>query len=98
MGQGSFFLIIGIVILANFFLLFTRNKKNRSAENKVKEERITTVRKHEQLKRRLVSEQENAARHVDLRRKTHELYEQVRRQAEPTGDEDDEDDTDDMKE
>ena len=74
--------IIGFVILLNIYMLIMRRKKNRNPKKGATSQRESHVRHHEDLVRRLEREQEDAARHVELRNKTLEMYEMVRKQAE----------------
>ena len=76
------FVIIALLVVANFYFLFKRGSKGRNVRKKAAEERIATVKNHEDLVRKLGHEQEEAARRVELRNKTLEMYEQVRRLAE----------------
>ena len=76
------FAIIMALILVYIFMAFKKSRKGRSKADRVKEERAETVKQHEALKRRLINEQSDAQRRVELRNKTLELYEQVRNQAE----------------
>ena len=80
--MSYFFVIIALLVVANFYFLFKRGKRGRNVGKKATEERIATVKRHDSLVRTLDLEQEEAARRVELRKKTFEMYEQVRRQAE----------------
>ena len=80
-------LIIGIVLVGNFYIFYSRYKKNSASAKRDIDSRNIAERHHEELKRRLDREQEDAARRVELRNKTLEMYEQVRRQAENPEDE-----------
>ena len=95
--RSYFILIIGALIVVNCFLLLRRSKKGRNVGKEAAAEREATVKRHDALVRKLDREQEEAARRVELRNKTFEMYEQVRRQAEAgdgeqTGEQDDEQD------
>ena len=63
------------------YIAFSRSRKQRKAYDKSKTEYKKTVKQHEHLKRRLDHEQEAALRHIELRNKTLEMYEQVRQQS-----------------
>ena len=84
--MGYIYALIGVIFIGNFYLLYSRNKKNRNKASKVATERVRTVRQHEDTKRRLQNEQTEAARRIELRNKTHEMYEMVRNQPEPDHD------------
>jgi len=76
------FTIIAILIIVNLFMLFKRSRKSRNMGKDSKSERIATAKRHDDLVRKLDHEQADAIRRVELRNKTFEMYEQVRRQAE----------------
>ena len=80
--MGYLFVIVAIVIAVNFYMFSLRRKKSRGAAKRRDEERAQTQKRHEDLKRRLDYEQQDAARRIALRNKTFELYDIVRRQAE----------------
>jgi len=77
-----FFAIIAIVVVVNIYLLFKNSKRKRNVGKESTKQRIETEKHHEELVRKLGYEQEDALRRVELRNKTLEMYEQVRRQAE----------------
>ena len=77
-----FFVIIALLVVVNFYMLYVRSKNSRSVKKKAADKRVETVKRHDNLIRKLDREQEEAARHVELRNKTLEMYEQVRGQAE----------------
>lgn len=79
---GYLIAIIVFVIVGNFFLLFKRHKGDRKPSKKpaLSESAASRIRDRE-IQRRIDREQEDAARRVDLRNKTFELYEQVRKNA-----------------
>ena len=81
-------LVIAVIIIGNLFLIFSRNKKKQKSAKKIKLDYLASLKQHEDLKRRLTREQENAAIHVERRNKTLELYDQVRKQAEESKKED----------
>jgi hypothetical protein len=74
--------IVGLVVVFNFYMLFSRRKKSRSTIKKAMDERKAAERNYMDTKRRLDIEQEKAAKHVEMQRRTHELYEQARKRAE----------------
>ena len=74
------FVVIAIALLINLFLIFSRNKKKMKTAKRMRSDRLLTLKKHEDLKRRLNTEQENAAKHIERRNKTLELYRQVKEQ------------------
>ena len=76
------FAIIGILIAANFYFLFKRGKKGQNTRKNAAANRAATVKRHEDLIRKLDREQIEAIKRVELRNKTLEMYEQVRREAE----------------
>ena len=76
------FAVIGILVVANFYLLFKRGKKGRNVGKDATAERVATVKRHDDLVRQLDLEQMDAARRVELRNKTLDMYEEVRRKAE----------------
>ena len=75
--------IVFIVIAINFFVLFLRFKKNRFHKivTPAKEEKEAALLRDRVIMNRLQCEQDEAARYVELRNKTLDLYEQVRRNA-----------------
>ena len=75
------FAILGILIVANFYFLYKRSRKSRNVGKEATARREETVKRHDALIRRLDREQEEAARRVELRNKTLEMYDQVRKQA-----------------
>ena len=75
------FAIIALIIIANFYMLFKRSKKSRNVGKDATAKRIASVKNYDDLKRKLDFEQQDAIKHVELRKKTWEMYEQVRRQA-----------------
>ena len=77
-----FIVIVGLLVVVNFYMLYVRSKSSRSVKKKATAERIKTVRQHDDLVRKLDHEQEEAAKHIALQNKTLDLYEQVRTQAE----------------
>ena len=75
--------IIAFVIVLNFVMLMFRLKRDRyNKPNKaaMEEEKAALIRDH-QIRRRLDREEEDAAQRVELRNKTLELYDEVRRRA-----------------
>ena len=75
--------IVIFVIVLNFIMLFHRLRRDRyrrPGKAAVEEEKAAEWREKE-LQRRLDREQEDFAMRVELRNKTLELYEQVRRSA-----------------
>ena len=76
------FTVIAVVVVVNFFLLFRSRKRKSNVGKKATDERIATVKRHEDLVRKLDFEQADAIRRVELQNKTFEMYEQVRRQVE----------------
>ncbi|MDR0490302.1 MAG: hypothetical protein LBH28_03520 [Oscillospiraceae bacterium] len=75
--------IIGVVIIFNFYMLFARRGKSRKMAKRLADERKEAERHSEVTKHRLYLEQEDAARHVEMQKKTFELYEQVRNKNDP---------------
>ena len=80
------FAVIGIIVVFNFYLLFKRSRKSRNIGKDATAQRVAMVKHHDDLVRKLNYEQADAARRVDLRNKTLEMYEQVRRNAEDSDD------------
>ena len=74
--------IIGIIIAGNFYMLFRRSKKNRNSKKDAAAKRAAVTKNHDYLVRKLDFEQKEAARRVELRNKTLEMYKQVRKNAE----------------
>ena len=75
------FAIIAILVIANLYFLLKRSKKSRDVGKDAAAERVATVKRHDSLVRKLDYEQRDAARRVELRNKTLEMYDQVRKQA-----------------
>ena len=78
---GYIVAIIIIVLIGNAIIVFTRMRKNRTDEIEARENRIAAGRRSAELLNRDEREQEEAAKHIELRNKTLELYERVRRNA-----------------
>lgn len=84
--EGAFAYIVAIVffvIALNFFFLYMRLKKDRyrkTGKVAIEEEKAAKLREKE-IQRRLNREQEDAARFIELRNKTLDLYDQVRKRA-----------------
>ena len=76
------FAVIGILVIANLYFLLKRSKKSRNVGKDAAAQRAATVKRHDALIRKLDYEQRDAARRVELRNKTLEMYDQVRKQAE----------------
>ena len=74
--------IIALLVVVNFYLLFIRSKRNRNVGKKATVDRIKAVKHHDDLIRKLDHEQEEAAKYVELRNKTLDMYDQVRKQNE----------------
>ena len=75
------FAIVGILVVFNFYLLFKRSRKGRNVGKETTANRVAMEKSHDALVRKLNYEQQDAARRVELRNKTLDMYEQVRRQA-----------------
>jgi len=75
--------IIFFVIAINFFMLFARLKgtRPRKIEKAAMEEKEAVEWRDREIQRRLDREQEDAIKQIELRNKTLELYEQVRKEA-----------------
>ena len=80
------FAIVGILVVFNFYMLFKRSKKGRNVGKKAASEREAMIKNHDSLVRKLNIEQEDAARRVELRNKTFDMYDQVRKDAETSED------------
>ena len=82
-GQSMeyFFILIGILVVVNFYLLFKRTKRSRFTKKNAQAERMANIKRRDDLIRKLDLEQKDAARRVELRNKTFEMYEQVRQNA-----------------
>ncbi|MCL2045587.1 MAG: hypothetical protein FWG88_04300 [Oscillospiraceae bacterium] len=83
-------LLVGIGIL-NLGVMIYRSKRRSEAASAVEQERIDTVFRHDSLVRKLDNEQDEAARFVELRNKTFEMFELVRKNHENDDNEDIED-------
>ena len=75
------FALIGALVVVNIFMLVKRSRKTRDVGKDATAQRIATVKRHDALVRKLDREQEDAARRVELRNKTFEMYDQVRKQS-----------------
>ena len=73
-----FFALIGVLVVGNFYMIFRRNKKNRSVGKEATANRVATVRRHDDLVRKLDHEQEEASKRVELQNKMFEMFQQVR--------------------
>ena len=76
-----FFILIGILVVVNFYLLFKRTKRSRFTKKNAQAERMANIKRRDDLIRKLDLEQKDAAKRVELRNKTFEMYEQVRQNA-----------------
>jgi len=76
--------IVFFIVAINFFMLFFRLKKegHHKTDRKAPGEAEASKWRAKEIQRRLDREQEDAVRRVELRNKTLELYEQVRKNAE----------------
>ena len=85
--KNTFVFLIAIVFLVlalNFLMLFIRLRKERRPGRNKKaalEEKDAVIWRNKEIQRMLDYEQETAEREVELRNRTLELYEQVRRNA-----------------
>ena len=77
-----FLTIIGILVAGNFYMLYKRGKKSRSFKKDAAAERAAITKNRDYITRKLDIEQKEAEKRVELRNKTLEMYDQVRRQAE----------------
>ena len=78
------FIVIAILVVVNFYMLFKRNRKSRNIGKEASKEREESVKRYDNLVRKLSHEQEEAARRVELQNKTFDMYDQVRRHAAET--------------
>ena len=76
------YVVIGIVIVINAYMLFARRKKSRALQKKAKDSRTAAEKNYEDTRRNLRIEQEKAAKFVEMQNRTFKLYEQVRKRAE----------------
>jgi len=81
---GSAVAIIGIIIVGNFYFWRKRYLRDIRPVKRSTPESVSLELRHKELQRRFEREQEDAIEFIEKRRKTHELYDQVRRQAEAT--------------
>jgi len=77
------FIIVAVVVVLNFYMLFSRRKKSRAFANKLKEERIASEKQVDDTRLKLDHEQARFARRAELQDNTFKLYEQVRAQGKP---------------
>ena len=80
--MNYFFIILAALVALNLYLLLRRSKKGRNAGRDATARREEIVKHHDELVRMLELEQDEAARRVELRNRTYELYDQVRKQGE----------------
>ena len=75
--------IIFLVISINFFMLYRRLRRDRPGKigKAAMQEKEAAEWRGREIQRRLDREQEEAAKRVELRNKTFELYDQVRKKA-----------------
>jgi len=75
--------VVFFVIVSNFFMLYMRTRKDRRPKSgrAAMSESEAMERRDRDIRRRIDLEQEECARQVELRNKTLDLYEQVRRKA-----------------
>jgi len=75
--------VVFFIVAINFFLLFLRLRRERHPKTKGKaaEEKEAVKWRANAIQRRLHNELEDSARRVELRNKTLDLYEQVRKKA-----------------
>jgi len=78
---GPIIAIVFIVLLVNFVLLMVRLRKQplRKPGKKALEEKDAVVIRDDKMLRRQELEDEDTARHAELRNKTLDLYEEVRK-------------------
>jgi len=83
-GIFAFLLVIVFLVISiNFFMLYRRLRRERPGKpgKAAMQEKEAAKWRGREIQRRLDCEQEEAVRRVELRNKTFELYEQVRRKA-----------------
>ena len=73
-----FFALIGILAVGNVYMLSRRTKKSRNVGKEATEDRIATVKRHDDLVRKLDQEQEDATKRVELQNKMFDMFKQVR--------------------
>ena len=75
--------VVFVVIALNFIMLYIRLKRDfpLKSQRKAPDEARAAIVRDREVRYRIEVEQENAERRVELRNKTFELYEQVRRSA-----------------
>ena len=82
---GNFlpYAVTALIIIAaiNGYMIFARRKKKKGLLKEAKEGRMATEKRHEDLKRKLVHEQEYLVKYVELQNRMFELFEQVRNQS-----------------
>ena len=80
---GPLIAIVFIVIAANIFIVFRRLKTNpvRKSGTRAMDEKEAAELRDSEIKRRFQQEFEDDLRRVELRNKTLDLYEQVRKRA-----------------
>ena len=81
MSMPYLIIVIALLVVVNFYMLFVRSKRSRNVGKNATAERIKSVKHHDYLVRKLDHEQEEAAKYVELRNKTLDMYEQVRKQS-----------------
>ena len=83
---GAIIAVIFLVIIMNFVALYIRIKKNPSVYGRrgkrAPEEQVAAEHRDREVLRRLDAEQDRYIRHIELRGKTWELYEEVRKRHE----------------
>jgi len=75
--------VVFFIVAINFFMLFLRLRRDRhpKTEGKASEEKEAVKWRANAIQRRLHNELEDSARRVELRNRTLDLYEQVRKKA-----------------
>ena len=73
--------IMLVVIAVNFYMVFTRHKKNRDERKRDANEQLASVKALKEVQRKLDTEQDNLAKRVELQNRTFELFDQVRKRA-----------------
>ena len=77
-GLGGWVSVFVIILFAGIAFSFILNKKNHNRARRAKEELLRAEKKEALLKTQLEDQQQEALRRLELRKETHNIYQQVR--------------------
>ena len=84
--------VLMFMVVANFAIMLIRNRARPRDEKGAADDSKQSVQRHDNLVRKLDTEQEEAAKYVERRNRTLELYDEVRKQHENEDEKEDDSD------